>query len=197
MADCKSKDLRTRNFASVVYPDSAPADWLSILSSYNVECFVSPLHDQDYNPDGELKKPHYHVLVMFPGKKSESQVNEFFSSFGAVGREDVVSVRGYARYLCHLDNPEKHKYPPSEVLSLGGADYLEIITLAIDRLSAITEMMAFCREEHIIAFADLCDYAALHKYDWFRVLCNSGAVIMKEYIKSNKWRIDQENYAHG
>ena len=42
---------------------------------------------------------------------------------GGVGVEPVKSVRAYARYLCHLDSPDKVCYRTEDVLSLSGADY--------------------------------------------------------------------------
>jgi len=61
---------RTRNFATVVYPESAPENWFSLLGELKVPCFVSPLHDKDLNPNGEVKKSHYHVLFAFDGVKT-------------------------------------------------------------------------------------------------------------------------------
>lgn len=48
---------RTRNFATVVYPDSVntPDDWMDILSEQKVPVMISPLHDQDKNRDDEPK----------------------------------------------------------------------------------------------------------------------------------------------
>lgn len=132
---------RTRNFATVVYPDSAPADWKEKLDQLHVAAFISPLHDKDINPNGEPKKAHYHVLVMFEGPKDyDTQVKPIFDEIGAVGREIVNSARGYARYLCHLDNPEKAPYSPSEVVCMGGADYYGVVTLPTDDLKIITEI---------------------------------------------------------
>ena len=116
-------DDRKRDYACVVYPDSAKKDWISIIADLKVPVFISPLHDQDVNPDGELKKPHYHVMFMFEGKKSEDQFDFIKSLFGGVGNELILSRKGYARYLCHLDNPEKAQYHISEVISLCGANY--------------------------------------------------------------------------
>ena len=46
------KDTRRRNFATIVYPDSAPENWLKILASHHVPACVSPLHDSDlYDED--------------------------------------------------------------------------------------------------------------------------------------------------
>ena len=97
---------RTRNFATVVYPESSILNWREVLQEQFVPCFISPLHDQDVNPTGEAKKPHYHVLIMFDSVKTVEQARDIFLKIGGVGCEIVNSLRGYARYLCHLDNPE-------------------------------------------------------------------------------------------
>ena len=49
-------------------------------------------------------------------------------------------MRAYARYLCHLDNPEKAQYEVAEGESLGGADYLGTIKCAADTDTALGEM---------------------------------------------------------
>ncbi|MDU2191324.1 MAG: Rep family protein, partial [Klebsiella pneumoniae] len=38
---------RTRNFTTIVYPESAPENWLEILQQLFVPALVSPLHDKD------------------------------------------------------------------------------------------------------------------------------------------------------
>lgn len=177
-------DARGRNFATVVYPDSAPENWKQLLSEHHIPAFISPLHDNDINPTGEEKKAHYHVLVMFEGKKSDEQIKELFDTFGGVGLEKVGSLRGYARYLCHLDNPDKAQYPPDQVTSLHGADYISIIGLASDKYNAIQDIMEFCVKYKCYLFCDLLRYSALHRRDWFRVLCDNGTVVIKEFLKS-------------
>ena len=139
-------DTRRRNFATVVYPESAPEDWQTILQEQFIPAFISPLHDKDINPTGEPKKPHYHVMIMFEGKKSREQAVEVFEKIGGVGSEVVNSVRGYARYLCHLDNPEKAQYNIDEVRCICGSDYAGVIGLAIDKYKAVREMIDFCDE---------------------------------------------------
>lgn len=183
----KRTDTRTRNFATIVYPESAPENWQDILAQQFVPAFISPLHDKDINPTGEPKKPHYHVVLMFEGKKSVEQVTEIFNLIGGVGCEKVNSIRGYARYLCHLDNPEKVQYEQSCVRSLGGADYVGTIGLVTDKYKAIGEMIDFCKENNIISYSDLLEYCRMERFDWFRVLCDNGTVVMKEYLKSKSW----------
>lgn len=186
MADRKT-DTRTRNFACVVYPESAPADWQEILSEQFVPAFISPLHDKDINPGGEQKKPHYHVMVMFEGKKSTDQVMAIFNTIGGVGCEKINSMRGYARYLCHLDNPEKQQYSPEHVRSFCGADYNNVIGLVTDKYKAIGEMIDYCEENNIVSYSELLKYCRMEHFDWFRTLCDNGTVVMKEYLKSKSW----------
>lgn len=186
----KSKNSRTRNYACVLYPDSAVENWKEVLQSHMVQSFISPLHDKDINPDGSVKKAHYHVLLMFDGPKTIEQAEEVFNSVNGVGCEVVKSLRGYARYLCHLDNPEKYQYDTSDVISICGADYLSIIGLAIDKYIAISEMQDFCQKYDISSFYVLSEYARKHKPDWHRILCDSGAIFLREYLKSRYWTIN-------
>lgn len=187
-----TSDNRTRNFATVVYPESAPENWLSIIGESKIPVLVSPLHDKDVNPTGEPKKPHFHVLLAFEGKKSVDQVREIVQSFGGVGVEVVQSLRGYARYLCHLDNPEKAQYQVEDVKAFG-IDYIGTIGLPTDKYKAIKEMMDWVDDNYIDSFAELMKYARSFKYDWFRVLCDSSTMVMMEYIKSRTWTAARSN----
>ena len=175
---------RFRNFATVVYPESAAENWIDALTDFHIPVLISPLHDSDINPTGEKKKEHYHVMIMYEGKKSIDQAIEVFNFIGGVGCEIVHSIRGYARYLCHLDNPEKAQYKVDDVKSLSGADYMGIIGLAIDKYKALAEMQDFCRSNNIFSFADLADYAREERFDWYRILADCGAFYMKTYLRS-------------
>lgn len=190
MSSEKSRDVRLRNYATVVYPESAPENWKELLSEQFVPAFISPLHDSDINPNGEPKKPHNHVMTMYDGKKSIDQAREVFDLIGGVGCEPIKSIRGYARYLCHLDNPEKAQYDPSEVICICGADYISTIGLSIDKYKSIAEMIDYVSENDIFAYSDLLEYARRDRFDWFRILCDCGTMVMKEYIKSRSWKSD-------
>lgn len=184
------KDERVRLWATVVYPESAPDNWLTILRDLMIPCYVSPLHDKDFNADKTPKKAHYHVMLVFEGKKSRAQIEEIVKRFGGVGQENVKSKRGYARYLCHLDNPEKAQYSPDDVLSYGGLDYDSDIGTVINKYKVISEMIDFVSANNIFYYSDLCDYARINEPQWFRVLCDNGSYMLKEYIKSNKYKLD-------
>ena len=61
----QEKSVKKRNWAFVLYPESAPKDWREQLARSGVACAISPLHDRDINPTGEPKKPHYHVILVY------------------------------------------------------------------------------------------------------------------------------------
>lgn len=184
----KSRVSRTRNFATLVYPDSAPVDWKERLTKIHAPILISPLHDKDTNPSGEPKKPHYHVLVMFDTVKAwERQVKPIFDWVGAVGREAVNSARGYARYLCHLDNPEKAPYNPDDIIALGGADYTALIHLPTDDIRALQDVFKYIRDNQIYSLAELLDICAINNPDWFSMISMSRAYIVDKYIKSLGW----------
>lgn len=186
------KDSRVRLWATVVYPESAPDNWLSIIGDMMIPCYISPLHDKDFNADKTPKKPHYHVFMIFEGKKSRTQIKEIVERFGGVGQENILSKRGYARYLCHLDNPEKAQYNTDDVRSFGGLDYESDIGIVINKYKIIKEMVAFVSANNILYYADLLDYASENEPQWFRVLCDNGTRVMTEYIKSNTYKLDRQ-----
>lgn len=188
-------DNRKRNFVFVVARESAPEDWREILSEEHVPAFISPLHDSDVNPDGGAKFAHWHVMLMFKGKKSIEQAKEIAHKVGAVNDYVQVcqDVRGYARYLCHLDNPEKHQYSTADVTAMGGADYLSVIGSAADTDTALGEMMDFCISNGCYSFYRLSIYARNNRPDWFRVITSSRTVFLTAWLKSMQWEINNGN----
>lgn len=187
----EKKPPRIRNYGTIVYPESAPENWQSILAEMCIPCFISPLHDKDIDPMGEPKKPHHHVMIMFDGVKTREQAQEVFDAIGGVGNESVQSIRGYSRYFCHLDNPEKAQYSPDDVLCYGGADYITTIGLVTDKYKAIGEMMDFCVNNGVYGYATLLMWCRANNPGWFRVLCDNGSFVMKEFLKSLKWESQQ------
>lgn len=182
-----SEPKKRRHYATIIYPDSAPVDWLDRLSDTHLKLLVSPLHDQDKKDDGTLKKPHYHVLLSFDGPLVPDRAIELFNTVGGVGLEKVDSYVGMARYLCHLDERDKIHYSPTQVIALGGADYLDVIEKPSDKYFIIGEMIDFCSQEKIYSYAALLKYARANDFQWFKVLCDSGTVVMREFLKSFYW----------
>jgi len=182
---------RTRVWAAVVYPDSAPADWREVLDNEHFEWAESPLHEFDVNEaTGEVKKPHWHIVLAFDGVKSFEQVVELLAPLNCPIPQRCHSLRGAVRYFAHLDNPEKHQYPVSGIVGHGGFDVaVALAPSASERYALIREMQDWCWRNDCNEFADLCDYARAERFeDWFPLLCDNCAVVMREFLRSRRYR---------
>lgn len=182
---------RTRNWTFVLYPESAPDNWRDILDEYHIEWVESPLHDKDINADGQPKKAHIHILLLFGGVKSYEQVLEITDSLNQPIPQRCHNAKAMVRYMAHLDNPEKAQYNQSEIIAHGGVDLAELLRpSASERYTIIREMIDYVRSAGIIEFQDLMDYAASEHFDdWFRLLCDNSAYVVGQYIKSQRHRI--------
>lgn len=183
-------DARKRNFAFVMYPESAPDNWYQIISELKVPCFISPLHDKDVNPSGEPKKSHYHIMLMFEGNKSQEQIDSMLKDLNLAANgyyETVASLRGYARYLCHLDNPEKYLYSINDVISLCGSDYQDVIGRHKDDREVLISIMNYIEEKNIFSFRVLTNLVVAEHKEWFDVLAYKNTLFLKEYLKSRSW----------
>lgn len=189
MSDKKKND-RTRNWTVVVYPDSAPADWRDILDEEHIQWVESPLHDRDLTGAGEVKKPHWHVLLAYDGVKAYDQVKELTDRINCPIPQKCASARSLVRYMAHLDDPNKAQYDKSLIIGHGGIDIDEMLKpRSAMRYSMIKEMIDYVIKSDIVEFLDLMEYAMQEHYDdWFPILCDSSAFIIDKVIKSNRHR---------
>ena len=148
---------RTRNYATIVYPESAPENWREILADLHIPVLISPLHDKDVTSDGDAKKAHYHVIIMFGGVKTIAQAESIIKKIGGVGVVPINHLPAYARYLIHLDDPDKAQYDVHDITALSGADYDAITYIPADDLSYVVEMLQFINANQISSFAVLAD----------------------------------------
>lgn len=185
-----NKEQRTRNWTFVLYEDSAPENWRDILDEQFLEWVESPWHDKDVNADGEPKKKHKHILLMFGGVKSYEQVKEITDKLNAPIPQRCHNAKAMVRYMAHLDNPEKAQYDVSEIIPHGGVDLAELLRpSSSERYTLIREMIDYVRSSAVTEFQDLMDYAAENRFDdWFPLLCDSCAFVIGQYIKSQRHR---------
>lgn len=185
-----NKDTRTRNWTIVLYPDSAPSNWRDIIDDMHIEWIESPLHEHDKNANGEDKKAHWHILLMFGGVKSYEQVCELIAPLNCPIPERCHNAKAMVRYMAHLDNPDKHQYSVQDIKPHGGVDINEMMRPnSSERYEYIKEMITYIKSNSIIEFQDLIDYAMAEQSDtWFPLLCDNSAYVIERYIKSQRHR---------
>lgn len=173
---------RSKNFATIIYPESAPENFVDLIKEAKVSFLLSPLHDKDIAVDGNLKKPHYHLILIFDSLKSVDQVREVIAPFGGTGCEIVNSLVNYARYLCHFDDPDKAQYLLDDVISYG-FDYSALIESKSDKYETMARIVDFCIETKCTSYARLLIYARYKDFSMFRALCDNSYAI-REFLRS-------------
>lgn len=184
------KSNRTRNWAIVLYPESAPENWRDLLDEGHIEWVESPLHEYDNNATGEVKKAHYHIMLMFGGVKSYEQVLEFIAPLNVPIPQRCHNAKAMVRYMAHLDNPEKYQYQVADIKAHGGVDLAELLRpSSSERYSIMRDMCDYVRENRITEFQDLMDFAMSEMFNsWFPLLCDNSAYVVGQYIKSQRHR---------
>ena len=110
-----------RYFACVVYVDSLPVDFKERINFSGLKIAISPWHNMDQNADGLPKKPHRHVIIVFNGPVTREHADKVCKEiFNGTVCIRLDTVRGYYRYFCHLDNPEKYQYQPCDIEHYNG-----------------------------------------------------------------------------
>lgn len=205
--DTKSDNLsdkRSRNWATIIYPESAPQNFRELISEARLDAFLSPLHT-DMDEETQLeKKPHHHLEMKFGSKKSKQQILEIVKAFGGVGAEPVNDFRSYARYLCHLDQPHKKQYDKNEVQTFGSLDYISTIESTADKYVIIGQIMQYCddhTDEIKYMFSRLLRISRDEHPEWFRHLCDDCGYIIKEYLTSSQYeakmkQLDEDKKKH-
>lgn len=177
---------RSRGFAFLVYPDSCKDDWMGYLYDTHIPIFISPLHQpEESDTDDSRHKPHYHVQLMFDGKHTLKQIKDISDHCSGVQPISLFSIRGYARYLIHRDDPKKIQYKPEDVIEYAGADYFRICTQEEDCLQLVYQIMDFADKYHIYNYAMILNHARLEYHGWMRILAaNTGyARTVQMYLK--------------
>lgn len=187
---------KSRYWAFVLYPESAPPDWKQILQQTGLRFAVSPLHDKDFNADEHEKKPHWHVIACWDGPTTFAAVKAITDKLSAPGPQALNSVKGYYRYLTHKDNPEKYQYDEMEIQHLGGFDPADYIEWTRSELEAFKrQIIRIIRDADLFEYADLLEMLAdSDSIDLLSVAMNN-TVLFRGYLQSRagRWRAVQEN----
>lgn len=89
---------------------SAPDNWIEQLKQTGLSFCVSPLHDKDRNPDGAIKKPHWHVIISWGNTTTYRAAREICGTLNCPLPRILKNPKAAYRYHQHKDNPDKYQY---------------------------------------------------------------------------------------
>ena len=157
----KKSIVKKRNWACVVYPESAPENWRDILQQTGLQCAISPLHDADMNADESEKKAHWHVIMCYNGPTAYEPVKRVTDSLNAPQPIPLEQVKGYYRYLTHKDNPDKVQYDERDIEHINGFNPRDFIELTSSEVNALKrELLTYIKEYGVVEYATLLDMLA-------------------------------------
>lgn len=195
------KDSRGRNWCLVFYPEDLPKDWLERLKSeLQAPMLVSPIHDKDFDGDGNPKKPHHHVIFFFPTLHSLNQLKKMMGEmFGVTESGSIIGVAKIVnkclvrnrnlmvRYLAHMDDPDKYRYDETEIKGFNGADVnKELVRNQEETEQMIVEMTEFIDQNGI---TELAEFSAAIRYshrEWHTILVTRLTIFFSNYIRSRR-----------
>lgn len=154
-----AKNTKERYWTFIVYPESAPENWKEILQQTGVQWAISPLHDKDKNPDGEIKKAHYHIVGFWKGPTSYERVYDITQELNSPIPQRIMSPIGAIRYLTHKDNPEKYQYDEKEIQCINGLDLGDINGLTKTMVEDLKRAIV-----HLARDLKITEYSSM--YDW-------------------------------
>lgn len=185
---------KERHWTFVLYPESAPDDWKDYLQSLGLQCAISPLHDKDKNPTGELKKSHYHILLCFNGPTTYNKVLSITEKLNSTIPQRVLSCVGIIRYFTHKDNPEKYQYDEKDIIVLNGLDIKSFNDLTISQVLFIKkDIIKIINDIGINSYNHLVNLFAFDssKNDYFQVV-STNTLFFNNYIKSRKDSLNED-----
>ena len=190
MARKSTKNTKKRNWAFVLYLDSAPDDWKEILKIKGLPFAVSPLHDKDINDDGTPKKPHYHIILVFGNPTTYNNVKSITDELNQPIPIPLESVRGMYRYFTHKDNPEKYQYNENDITLYNAFDVTEVLN-NFEVFQCLKEIQSLICELSILEYCDLLDYLLQSDYmELWNVAC-SHTLFLNSYITSKRHSVEK------
>ena len=184
----KNNSVKKRNWAFVAYPESLPEDWKEQLKLSGLQGAISPLHDKDVNPDGEHKKAHYHIIVIYGAPTTYNNVLNFTQKLNATIPQALENVRGMYRYFSHKDNPEKYQYDDKDIECFNGfniQDYVELTKSEIVKIKS--NVQTIIRDNAIYEYSELLDFLQgkelyLNEYE----IALNNTLLFDRYISSRR-----------
>lgn len=188
-------NVKGRNWAFVIYPESMPSDWFDRLQMTGLPFAISPLHDRDLDPTGEPKKPHYHVMCYYENSTTSKSVKKLVCDLvnGTIPIK-LESLSGMYRYHIHQDNPEKYQYDDRDRIFINGFDRNKVDALTYVEIAKIMQdIQRFIITEHITEYSDLLDILLDNELFNMWDVAKNNTIFFNTYITSRRYKTRNES----
>lgn len=88
-----------------------------------------------------------------------------------------------ARYLCHLDQPDKHRYEMQDVTSIGSIDYASLCMSAADEDAMLDEIFEFMDCYYLDSYPKVVRAARDQHPEWKPIVYRKYTRQIAEYAK--------------
>lgn len=189
-----SKNIKGRNWAFVVYPESLPDNWREIVTDTGLPMAFSPLHNKDVDPNGEIKKAHYHVICYYENATTFNSVKEnVCDKLNATIPIKLEALRGMYRYHLHLDNPDKYQYKDSERQFFNGFDVHKVGEYTYTEISQmLRNLQNIIKKYKIVEYSDLLDFLLDNELFELWDVARNHTILLNTYISSRRYKTTQE-----
>ena len=183
--------LKKRNWAFILYEDSAPENWREMLYLKGLCCAISPYHDNDINPTGERKKPHYHIILCFTGPVTYNTVCGITDEFNATIPQPLESVVGYYRYLTHKDNPDKAQYKEEDIQLINGFDATQVLN-SMEVFNILKNIHIMIMEKDIREYNDLLEYLMSEDLGDYYNVASTHTLFLNTLLTSRRHKLEKQ-----
>lgn len=151
--------LKSRWWWFIAYPDSLPDNWKDILLLTGIPFIVSPLHDKDINAEGDFKKAHYHIIVIFDNPTTYNHVlTHCCKPLNATIPQVILNLAGSVAYLTHKGINDKAQYQTCDIECFNGSQvYLKDAEYISDVYTSIESIVRDKHPSSLLALIDACE----------------------------------------
>lgn len=190
----KVDDIKSKFWAAEVYPDSAPEDWREIIQISGLVSAVSPIHDKDINANGTPKKPHYHIILCWPGPTTLNNARKFvMGKLKGPTPFELKSIRGMYNYFTHRDNPEKAQYDEKDILHINNfclSDFVELTRREVD--NTLKRIIKIINDVEITEYYGLMCFLDDNQLNDEWDVAKNNTFFLNTYITSKRNALKQE-----
>ena len=152
-------------------------------------------HDKDIDDEGNLKKPHYHIVLKLKNACTISALSKRINVDENMIEMVKKSLNGCLKYLIHYGSDDKYQYNKTEVKSNSDAlkrRFDDLVTKDVPEVDKVISIQQFIEEHNdYIKISVLSKYVQkINVWDAFR----RNYAFIKDLVNEHNGKISGERY---